>query len=558
MKTKRLFLCSASKYRAKKILIPQFQHSLALRPRWPTLRSFFHTIPSGHLTFNLLIITLIAFFLLAFDCVAKSSTVTYLTHGTIQDSVDQAKPGDTIYVSEGVYRETVTIAKSLKLIGSGTYETIVDGDTDLDGVGNGRVFYIAPNVTVTIANMTIQNGNVSEADESKGGGILNQGHLTVRGCDIHNNNGGYHGGGICNWAGDGVAEANLTIYDSIVQTNEAMGGGGISNVANEGTAISNIWSTDVSNNSVMDPGGGIQNLAHYGVATVNVWYSSVHHNSARDAHGGGFQNWAEYNTAVATLNVQFSNIELNIAETDGGGIWNGATAGAAVLIVRDSSIVSNDVPYGSGGGIFSHAVQENSIASVNVYNSGIYRNTAFGGSGIYNWATDGNAITKVWRCDIYKNFAKAAGSAILNTAYLGHGTANLMVHKTRIHHNITDGDGGIKNWAEQGAAVACVYHSKIRDNTAEDGGGIFNSSDNDGTALMSVTKSNLTKNLAQNGGGIWNAGILTIEKSRILHNEADRELGHGGGIYFIAGNEPILVGTNIVRNNSPENIYKEE
>jgi pectin methylesterase-like acyl-CoA thioesterase len=46
---------------------------------------------------------------------------------TIQDAIDTANEGDTIYVEKGIYCENIIINKSLILIGEDKEYTIIDG-----------------------------------------------------------------------------------------------------------------------------------------------------------------------------------------------------------------------------------------------------------------------------------------------------------------------------------------------------------------------------------------------------------------------------------------------
>ncbi|MGD2065858.1 MAG: hypothetical protein PVI43_01645, partial [Candidatus Bathyarchaeota archaeon] len=48
---------------------------------------------------------------------------------TIQQAVDSASDGDTVFVKNGQYNETVTIAKSLLLLGEDKQSTIIDANS---------------------------------------------------------------------------------------------------------------------------------------------------------------------------------------------------------------------------------------------------------------------------------------------------------------------------------------------------------------------------------------------------------------------------------------------
>ena len=69
----------------------------------------------------------------------------------IQDAIDNASDGDTIFVYTGTYYENVVIDKSINLIGEDRTVTIIDGG------GSGDVVTIT-NDNTFLKNFTIQNG----------------------------------------------------------------------------------------------------------------------------------------------------------------------------------------------------------------------------------------------------------------------------------------------------------------------------------------------------------------------------------------------------------------
>jgi len=76
---------------------------------------------------------------------------------TIQEGVDAANNGDTIFVYSGTYYENVGVYKSINLIGEDRNNTIIDGS------GSGDVIYGNTN-NITVKSFTIQNGGSASTD----------------------------------------------------------------------------------------------------------------------------------------------------------------------------------------------------------------------------------------------------------------------------------------------------------------------------------------------------------------------------------------------------------
>jgi parallel beta-helix repeat protein len=203
----------------------------------------------------------------------------------IQDAINAASPGDTIYVYNGTYPEHVVVNKTVTIIGENKSATIVDGE------GTGTVIH--SNVAdVEIGGFTIQNGGVYPNSGMIIGSCVNN---TIRDNIIRNNAYGItligsNGCNIinnliinCSWAGIQIKDSsNNDIYENTIMNNSegvwATSGSSLLNRLYHNSFIDNLnQATDFGNETSWDdgyPSGG------------NYWSDYT----GNDTYYGSYQN----------------------------------------------------------------------------------------------------------------------------------------------------------------------------------------------------------------------------------------------------------------------------
>lgn len=204
-------------------------------------------------------------------------------------AANAASGADIITLPAGTYSLTVTgldedaaatgdldVTGDLTLNGAGAKTTIIDGNATDRVLHVDPLFAGAGNVVVLLNDLTLQNGHPTGATKD-GGGILNQGKLTLTRCAVKNNTTGTNGdgGGIYD---DGGPE--VTCIDSTFSGNSARNGGAVSN-SNTAT----FTNCTISGNVASDQGGGL-----FSTDSLTLLNSTVANNTATTTQGGGIYN----------------------------------------------------------------------------------------------------------------------------------------------------------------------------------------------------------------------------------------------------------------------------
>ncbi|MEK7214303.1 MAG: hypothetical protein AAB289_01735, partial [Chloroflexota bacterium] len=237
----------------------------------------------------------------------------------------------------------LNISNDLTIVGQGARHLAVDGHVAVNGSSYFiQVFHIHPGVTASISDLTIKNGS---AGGGKGGGILNEGTLTVSDC-IFTDNRAYFGTGTSGGA----------IYNSgtlTVRTSDFTGNNALANSGGYGGAIYNA-----------------------GTATVldSTFIGNYAHSNNSFAAGGAIYNAGTMAVISSTLSANYAQTgDANSGYRSGGAIYN-----AGSLAIRNSTVAGNYVSYsgtrGAGGGIHN-------VGALAIGNTIVALNLAPGGTG---------------------------------------------------------------------------------------------------------------------------------------------------------------------------------
>jgi hypothetical protein len=239
--------------------------------------------------------------------------------GTLRSAITNAASGAVITFDPNLSGATITLSNTLTINTNLTIDaSALSGGLLINGNRAVTVFNVVSNITVFLNSLTITDGYST----NYGGGIYNNGTLTLTNCILSGNSAPYGSGGCGGIYNGGTA----TLNQCTLSGNSATAGGGIDNV---GTLKLNQCT--LSGNSATNGfGGGIYNG---GTATLNQ--CTLSGNSATNGFGGGIDN-------VGTLKLNQCTLSGNSANGEpgaGGGIYDEATLTMTNTIVGGNSAV---------------------------------------------------------------------------------------------------------------------------------------------------------------------------------------------------------------------------
>jgi hypothetical protein len=471
-----------------------------------------------------------------------------------------AHRGDTITIGPGTYAGGVTIDVSVKLVGAGPAATIIRGGgpvltigvadapseptVTIEGVtvtggvtvgnltpssGRGGGIYIpraagpSTGATVTIRNSVIRGNSVAprvaiESDDpcclfadSGGGGISNDGTLTLDHTRVSDNRADAASGLASNAIGGGILNrtfGNLTLKHSVVTDNHVevtppngrfAPGGGIAMVAGKLTITDSLVSDNTADTSSAVPTGVEQ-----------------------EATAGGIQ--IQGNASATIRSTTITGNSVRSTNTVGDALaFSGGLHADGPIVLSDSTVSDNSIAATTATGradVDSGAGEINTDATIS--------NTRFTGNSAT--ATSSGGV------------AHAAAGAIITAAFERMTISDSVISANRLTATSTMDSSTVDGGGIANIGVLTLRNTSVADNRgaasgpggSARGGGIFNGSVPDGPPSVrlalhdsAVTHNTVTASpgITLQGGGLFTLFPVTLTSSVIAQNVPDQCYG---------------------------------
>lgn len=485
-----------------------------------------------------------------------------LTNGSIQGNISKGNGGGVLMRDSYLY-----MSGSAVIGNSGASEPpdatgkTNSNNADYDGGGiyancDGAVFIGYTNSTPTdktkaVAVTSMAGGVYYNYSGRDGGGICNfasNGVKIAKGNIKYNASPSGNGGGVCFTN----ASNECFIYDGSVDGNKALNGGGVyldgvSLTMSGGTVSANTATNNSTTNASKNGGGGVYlndptNAAKYFKMTAGT----IAGNTSKKNGGGLLINGGKFfmsGTAVigyadAGTSTDASTCDdSNKADDCGGGIYAGAKS-EVYIGYSDSSTLAQMSTY------------ENSCIRCNYaknYGGGLY--TLNNSNTFFKFASGWIAFNRVgssgYGAGIYHLGKATSYIGFSSNSYgpdiVGNSSGNAYEYFYGSSSSLSSYQGGgIYN-----GGVITFSKGRIRSNYAKNGAGVYNASGatftmNGSDAVIGSTATYWgDDNDAIDGGGVYNGGTFTISAGYINKNRSHK---YGGGVYTFGGTFTISGG----------------
>jgi parallel beta-helix repeat protein len=235
--------------------------------------------------------------------------------GYIQDLIDNASDGDTIYIPSGIYNETIIIDKSINLIGEDKNTTIIDGNgyedvinVSADGVNiSGFTIQHGIHGLFIASNNNIINGNIicnRSANYTSVKGIILLGAYNIITGNTICKHGGRYGHVIGVWGFNNTITGNTIFYNP-----EGIYIRGLNNTITGNTIFDHTWQSILihlsSNNTVTN--NNITNSHHNGIHVEKSFNNYIICNNISSNTLNGIYFQESYNNIVTGNNISNNN-----------------------------------------------------------------------------------------------------------------------------------------------------------------------------------------------------------------------------------------------------------
>ena len=456
-----------------------------------------------------------------------------ITGTTLDDNTAAGGASGVSGLGGGVFTSGTTTIKNASMTGNRATGTGASSGYG-GGIYHGGAAPAVPLLTLT--GTTIAGGGAS-SNAVAGGGIAATSTFQATGLTLSRNTAQF-GGGLYTTAPDTPLSSSTLNLNQATHASAGVGGGvWAARPSAATTSTLTLDDTVVSNNSSAVYGGG---LALGGGVTTEVRHgSSIENNTA--VVGGGV-----YTSGDTT--IRSSAVRSNSASFQGGGLYNGSTAGSDTpkLALAGAEVTNNTAASGGGGVV---TVKNATLTSNGGHIDG---NTAIGGGGVL--VGDGAPAT-FDGTDFRDNTASnLGGGAMLNSGVTAISHATISGN----HAAHTTGTTGLGAGVYSGSNTAnastrlTIRSSTISGNDAYGASALLTYSPGSGaTNTATIDNSTITGNTSTTViGAIEQAHPLTITRSTITDNTAAS--GGTGSLYLLAPSQVGIAGTIISGNSGPE------